>query len=408
MVRHWLKRHSIDRTDWLLWLLIACWTGVIYATLSVVPVVRKWLVERFGHDVYDCLFPLFILLGLLFIFLGVRKRVRESATLMSHAVYFLWVAAIGSLYASYLLGLEYAVERVHLLEYGGLSILFYIAFNRKIRNLLAVPLSLLCTYLAGIGDETIQSLIPNRVAEIRDCVTNAVSGLLGLMLFLVTQGRPGIVRPVRPGAVRGLVAVAAFCAAATGYFIHAVHGFGCRIDGNGSGTIFSSLSTKDLERINAGGAFASPQEQRAFHDEARRHLFQRDFYFTNDFRAGDGSSYKQVWRAWWENRILETQYPRFMSEHAAEPAARFSGATDRKVGKDLGNMPVVWPDSVKRSVESQAGPQSGSYVSRVKSTIITAFTLNDLLFWEALVFLVLVWCWTATSRREPEGRFSIR
>jgi len=389
MTRLFIRKFPLSGRDLVLWIFIFIYTGIIYSTVSVVPVIRKWLAERFGHDVYNYLFPVFILLGLYLFFHGVRV-IRGTALLQ----YIIGMVLTASLYTWYLLSMDYAVERVHLLEYGGLSILLYIAFNRKLHNIISVPLALILTYLVGLGDEVIQSFLSNRVAEIRDGVTNAVSGLLGLVMYLMSLGYRFEKGPVSTLHFKILLVAIAVGNVLTGHFLYAIHGFGNRYTSLEAGTIYSSLTEDQLQRINENGTFGSAREREIYYNEAERHLFQRDFYFTNDFRFPNGYSYREVYRAAWENRMLETWYPRYLNEHAKELSGAITGKMDSKVGQDVGATPVVWTDDIRKEVALQSGELKGGYTSRVKSILITDFTFKELLMYQALIMLILGWCWT--------------
>jgi len=67
---------------------------------------------------------------------------------------------------------------------------------------------------------------------------------------------------------------------------------------------------------------------------------------------------------------------------------------DSKVGQDVGATPVVWTDDIRKEVALQSGELKGGYTSRVKSILITDFTFKELLMYQALIMLILGWCWT--------------
>jgi hypothetical protein len=85
-------------------------------------------------------------------------------------------------------------ERLHLLEYGLLAGLAYRAFRFDFPRLKAYVLGFLLAVGFGIVDELIQYVLPNRVFEVRDIVTNALAAALGLVTVAV------VLRPNSSGA----------------------------------------------------------------------------------------------------------------------------------------------------------------------------------------------------------------
>jgi hypothetical protein len=182
----------------------------------------------------------------------------------------------------------------------------------------------------------------------------------------------------------------------TGLFLAGIQGFGYLIE-SADLHIYSSLPGLRLKAIGTGAPLSN-REILVFENEAKRHLFQRDFYFTNDFLAKDGSFYRDYWRAYCENRILKTWYGPFLQKNGSRLSCTFSGVVDRKVGKTLGSIPVAWSDSLDAWVALQAGKPGSLFTSRVKSTIITTFTLRQILFAEAAVLVLLSIGWIAAER----------
>ncbi len=79
-------------------------------------------------------------------------------------------------------------ERLHLLQYGLLTFFVASALPERLgtvsRSLLIIGL----VTLAGVGDELIQALRPNRVGDIRDVAINFVSAVLAERLLAITSG----------------------------------------------------------------------------------------------------------------------------------------------------------------------------------------------------------------------------
>lgn len=73
-------------------------------------------------------------------------------------------------------------ERFHLLEYGLLCVLCNKALPDRLQGLPRHGLVILLVTMAGIGDELIQGLRPNRVGDVRDVLINFIAALLAQAL----------------------------------------------------------------------------------------------------------------------------------------------------------------------------------------------------------------------------------
>ncbi|MBN1129447.1 MAG: VanZ family protein [Chitinispirillaceae bacterium] len=389
---------SVSKKEFLLWSAIAGYIGIIYATLPLVPLLRKALVERFGYDIFDWIYAIFVFAGLLLFGRGIRTF-RGLALVR----YFVVIGVIGAVFIWYQSRLPYAIERIHLFEYGLLGLLFCLAFHRRLPAIAAFGAAAVATYCAGIVDEAIQGVSATRVGEIRDALTNAVSGAFGVVICAVSQGSARKGTAFRPGHLRVPFVLSAAAIAGTGLFLWAIQGFGHVVE-DGELRFYSGIAGPRLGEIGRTGGFHSRAEEKMFENEAKRHLFQRDFYFTNDFMARDGSSYRDYRKALGEQRILERWYGPFLRKNGTLQTRLFSGATDRSVGEALGTTTVAWPDSLKVWVTEQAGGDSGYFTSRVKSTVITRFSPGHLLAVEAGLLLLFALVWRLVSGKMAAGK----
>ncbi len=76
-------------------------------------------------------------------------------------------------------------ERFHLLQYGLLTALCARALPDQFGGLVRYGLVILLVTMAGIGDELIQWLRPNRVGDVRDVLINSGAALLAQALIAV-------------------------------------------------------------------------------------------------------------------------------------------------------------------------------------------------------------------------------
>jgi len=88
---------------------------------------------------------------------------------------------------------QYPAERLHLIEYGLLAYLSYKALRLDLSEMRAYVSSFFIASGFGFFDEAVQYVLPDRVFEVRDAVTNVLAAAVGLMVVRVL---------LRPGASR--------------------------------------------------------------------------------------------------------------------------------------------------------------------------------------------------------------
>jgi hypothetical protein len=392
-----MSRKSL-RTDYVLWTVIVLYTALIYSTLPLVSAIRKALEERWGNDVYDVVYWIFAALAAAVIVVLLRK-LRGKRLLFAAAL----LTLIGLVYWYYLSSMEYPAERIHFLEYGVLGALLLAALRRHSAQWVAAIGAAAAVYWAGLGDESIQWALPDRVGEIRDSLINLFSGALGIaaLHFTMHMYRPSLPSSLRQ--VRALVVMGALTTVLTATFIVNVHGFGREIVVKEPGKIYTSFTPAHLARINQAG-FLNKREKRVYENEAVRHLHQREFYFTNDFKARDGTVYRVYDQARFENAVLKTYYGRYLADHADMCSGPLLQSTDRNVAAKVMKQPLVWSDSLESWAAMQGGWTNHIYESRVKSTIVTSYTLKDLLVCAFLIVAALAYAWWKAGGCRPAIR----
>jgi len=327
------------------WLAPVLTAAAIFLTVPVAASLRKWIGEHWGNGVYAFIWPL-----LLLFVLWACVRMARSRRLTPLRIVLLVCAAGLCVYA--LFSLRFIVERVHYLEFGLFTAFVFRAAPEGWRTLPKTLLALLLCYNVGLLDESFQKLTPNRVAEIRDVLTDLKAGIIGLVFYLCAfMGKPDFDRP-SPGERKKLLLIVSLCLLCTFFFFEFVHGYGYRIDA-GEGRSFYSSFTKDaLLAINAGLTEGSPvslREKAIYRNEASRHLFQRDFYRTNRFYWKPGEFYMEYGKSWNENRVLLDFY-----------------------GAYLDSMNARWDASAQTEMDRlSTGLREASWQSRVKETLIT-------------------------------------
>ncbi len=115
---------------------------------------------------------------------------REWATLAAVVAAYAGFALLPGVFAN-------AQERIHLVEYGAVALLLRQGLRVASRSAgRAAGLAFALTALAGLGDELLQGLLPNRHFDWRDVRLNAISGALALAAagVLAAARRPAPVR----------------------------------------------------------------------------------------------------------------------------------------------------------------------------------------------------------------------
>jgi hypothetical protein len=153
------------------WLVVA-WVSLIYSTLSVARVASNWLRDHgvlrytvggiFGG-------ALLVLLG------GLLRQARFRSWRLAPAL--VLIAALGGLVAW---PSDTPEERLHLVEYGGLALLWHLALPSRWVGWRRGALALLATLACGWCDELIQALLPTRHYDLHDVLLNAASGAWAL------------------------------------------------------------------------------------------------------------------------------------------------------------------------------------------------------------------------------------
>ena len=160
------------------WLGVIAYTLVLYGTPSVAYEVFILLSNRVGRDaVSGRMNLLFLLTGVVLLLFVIFRLPRTWSG-------YLYFALLGLAVAMTLYGLTIPAKRFHFFQYAPLTVLVFDAlrFTVKDRRLYLGTLALVA--LIGVGDETIQWIIPTRSFGFLDIIVNAEAGLLTLLFIL--------------------------------------------------------------------------------------------------------------------------------------------------------------------------------------------------------------------------------
>ena len=177
------------------WWAVAAWAGALYTLVFFARDIQEFVARTIGRDSFTVVVVAVVLAGLAWLFRWLRRH-RPSARFYAAA---LFSAAV------YLAGVWHLrrapEEAMHLLQYGGLSLMIFRALGFRMRDPAIYFAGACLCGLIGTGDEILQWLAPRRTFDFRDIGINVLSGL-GVQLLLALVLRPQWVR--RPLTHRSL------------------------------------------------------------------------------------------------------------------------------------------------------------------------------------------------------------
>ena len=261
------------------------------------------------------------------------------------------------------------VEDFHFVEYGILTLLFYLAW-RPIDDVSVFVLPLLAGLLVGTADEWFQWFIPSRVGELRDVLLDGAAVACGL-LFSIGVDPPGrFTLDIRRGSAMRIGAMAVVLTVVFALFFQ---------------TAFMGYDVRDPEI----GVFRSRYTAAELQSEARERserwrgappvsvgrVSREDQYVTEALwhvrRRNEATAVGDVFAAWRENRILEAFYAPVL-----DPPSYVSRAGFR------------WPAAQRVDTERRAQDDGRPYRSEAEPYRIYVWPKST--FWMALALVVAI------------------
>lgn len=164
-----------------------------YSFLSVAYVLAIYLssgkmrdLSILSRQIAGDLLSVFVTVGLLLILLTLPILCRRS--LSPRRIVSLILVFLG--YGIVFWWLTIPEERFHLLQYGLLTFLCAKALPDRIQGRSRLVLTVLLVGLAGVGDELIQWIRPNRVGDLRDVLINLLAAVLAQSLITILSQDP--------------------------------------------------------------------------------------------------------------------------------------------------------------------------------------------------------------------------
>jgi hypothetical protein len=254
-----------------------------------------------------------------------------------------------------------AVERVHFLEYGLISLLFYRAW-RAAADLSVVAVPIASGLIVGTLEEWLQWFIPNRVGEARDVLLNLVAIGCGLAFSIGVDPPSRFSWKLRRGSATAIGSWAGAAVLTFALFFDGVH-LGHEIR-DADAPRFRSRYTSDALAAHARDraerwrtdpptTLVRLSREDQYMDEGLWHIRRRnESWDANDFAA-----------AWGENRILE----KFFAPVLDMPS--YAAGISR------------WPAAQREAAEVGRPAGGDSYVSRAEPYPL--FLVPRSLFWLA-------------------------
>ena len=239
-----------------------------------------------------------------------------------------------------------AVERVHFLEYGLISLLFYRAWSAA-ADVSIVALPVAAGLIVGTAEEWFQWFIPNRVGEARDVMLNLVAIGCGLAFSIGVSGLRAFSWRLRPGSATAIGVWGGAAALLFALFLGTVHlGHEIRDEGIAFRSRYTSEGLASRARDRAERWKTSPPKtlvrlsrEDQYMDEGLWHIRRRnERWQANDFVA-----------AWGENAILE----RFFAPVIDTPSYAAPG-----IGR--------WPAEQREDAERRRPAGAAEYVSHAE------------------------------------------
>ena len=172
------------------WVSVGIMVIIIIVSLPLTPVLWRAALKVFGPWFNAIGYVVFAVVFLAFLAHMIRHRADFG---------FFGFLLVGSLAAVYLYLLRYLchypADRVHFAEYGLLAYLLRRAFRLDVSSAKAYIYGLLCAAGFGVLDECIQYMLPNRVFEVRDILTNVLAAALGLLVVALVIRPDSRARP---------------------------------------------------------------------------------------------------------------------------------------------------------------------------------------------------------------------
>lgn len=150
----------------------------IIISASFILQIRNFLINILGQEIVDIVFIAISLLIVSLYLVYTYQRAHIFVVILSSFIFIL---------AYFLIQAQpFFAEKIHVLEYGILGYLAFYDLSKKDRKIYQyIFQAIIFVFLIGVIDEVFQGILPYRFGDVRDVLTNIVSGFLGIVLRTV-------------------------------------------------------------------------------------------------------------------------------------------------------------------------------------------------------------------------------
>jgi hypothetical protein len=243
-----------------------------------------------------------------------------------------------------------AVERFHFVEYGAITLLFYLAW-RPVADASRFILPVLAGLVVGTLEEWLQWFVPARVGEVGDIFLNLWAILCGLLFSVAVDPPRRFGLSVRPDSWRLVRRTAALTVLVFAAFFHVAH-LGYEVNDAAAGTFRSAYPAQRLDDL----ARQRAEAWRATPPLTWSRYSQEDQYFSEGIalvrRRNQCWDSADVPCAWEANAILERFYapvldsPSYVSQTGHRWPGEQRDDARRRAGAGAAGPLDVQPDSV--------------------------------------------------------------
>lgn len=173
------------------WAAVVLYTALLYSTLTLVYDVYMPINRVIGPDSMSWwVNALFLVAGAVVLFCTIRRFAPRAGA---------WIALvlIGSAASYTLWQLELPAKRIHFFQYAPLTLLVLEAVSFRSHDRYRYIWTLALVTLIGLGDETLQGLLPKRFFGLTDVMVNSLAGLLTLGFVAFVIGDEGDAPPAK-------------------------------------------------------------------------------------------------------------------------------------------------------------------------------------------------------------------
>lgn len=277
------------------------------------------------------------------------------------------------------------VETFHFVEYGVLTLLFYLAW-RPIDDVSVLVLPILAGLLVGTLDEWFQWFIPSRVGEIRDVILDGAAVACGLLFSVGVDPPAHFTLAIRRGSSVRIGAMLILVTLVLALFLQTVH-TGYDVRDPRVGVFRSRYTASELESAARERAARWPHAPLLVVGRVSR----EDQYLSEAVwhvrRRNQAASAGDVFTAWRENRILETFYAPVLDQPTYVSRAGFR-----------------WPSEQRVDFERRARDDGRPYVSDAEPYRIYVWRKSRFWMVVALVIGVTILLLAAAARRDGDRR----